>query len=465
MIKEFQAIVGEAYVLTAADAMLPYLEDSRKLVKGQAMAVVRPASTQEVSAIVKLCAAHKIAVVPQGGNTSYQGGAVAHDTKAIILQLGRMNKIRDINPENFTMTVDAGCVLQNLKEAAAAQNCLLPLRLASEGTCQIGGNIATNAGGILTIRYGNTRDLVLGLEVVLPNGDIWNGLRHLRKDNTGYDMKQLFIGAEGSLGIITGAVLKLFPLPTHRETFFVALKDLPVSSALYAAARNALGDCLSAFELIPHSGIRMAREFNVPCVDPLTGDAEWLILGEVTAGVGGDMLRGRVEKFLEEAFSQDWITDGTIAESEQQRAELWRVREAIVAMESYGGVNAKYDVSVPVAQMPQFLLEAVEKIVAYMPGIRPNTFGHLGDGNIHLNFIQPRGMKAEEFKAHMPTMEKIVHDMLVDKYNGSFSAEHGIGQFKRKELAARKSPVEMKMMRAVKAVLDPDGIMNPGCVL
>jgi FAD/FMN-containing dehydrogenase len=463
-ISQLQKIVGDKFVLTG-EAAEPFLEDTRKLVKGKALAVVRPADTQQVSEVVKLCAAHKVAIVPQGGNTSYMGGAVPHQGNEIILSLGRMDKVREINARDFTMTVDAGCILRNLQEAAAEKNCLLPLKLASEGTCQIGGNIATNAGGILTIRYGNTRDLVLGLEVVLANGEIWNGLRHLRKDNTGYDLKQLFIGSEGSLGIITGAVLKLFPLPTHKETFFVALKDLSLSLELYTQARTALGDCLNAYELVPHSGIKMAKEYNVPCVDPLTVDAKWLILGEVSAAVGTDSLRARVEGFLEQAFEKGLIVDGTIAESEAQRADLWRMREAIVAVQAYGGVVLKCDVSVPIAQMPAFIDEADALVTKMMPGILPHGFGHLGDGNIHLNYIQPKGMKAEEFRARMHDIEQAVHNMLIDKYNGSFSAEHGIGQFKRDELAVRKSKVEMDMMLAVKRVLDPDNLMNPGSVV
>ena len=461
---QFQSLLGQAHVLTGA-AMQDYLTDTRRLITGQACAVLRPETTEQVGEIVKICAAHKIAITPQGGNTSYMGGAIPQQTNTVILQLGRMNKIRNLNPQDFTITVDAGCILQNIQEAAAAKNCLFPLKLASEGTCQIGGNIATNAGGILTLRYGNTRDLVLGLEVVLADGRIWNGLRHLRKDNTGYDLKQLFIGSEGSLGIITGAVLKLFPAPQARETFLLALKDLNAAPDLYTATRAALGDCLSAFELIPQCGLDLARRYNIPHVNPLAGAPEWMILGEVTTGIKDQNLRGRVDTFLQSALESGAITDGTLAESEQQRSDLWRTREAIVEAQRYSGVVLKHDISVAIASIPAFIAEAGARLTQAMPGILPYCFGHLGDGNLHFNFIQPPEMPADTFRARMKELEKMVHNLLVDKYNGSFSAEHGIGQFKRDELASRKSPVEMEMMRTIKRALDPHNVMNPGCVV
>jgi D-lactate dehydrogenase (cytochrome) len=382
--------------------------------------------------------------------------------------MGRMNRIRKIDPDNFTITVDAGCIIQNIQNAAKEANRLFPLQLASEGSCQIGGTIATNAGGILTLRYGNMRDLVLGLEVVMPDGRIWNGLRALRKDNTGYDLKHLFIGAEGSLGIVTGAVLKLFPLPTDRETFFISLPVIDDLPKLYGLARSILGDVLSAFELIPHQAIQWAQEKNIPCVDPLPRAGTWLLLAEVTstaASTTTQSLRMRAESFLEQALENKWIDDGTIAESEAQRADLWRMRETIVDVQRHVGMILKHDISVPIADIPRFITQGTALVLQKMPGIRPIFFGHAGDGNLHFNCVQPEAMTVHDFKAQMKAVERAVHDLVVEEYHGSISAEHGIGRFKRDELAMRKSAVEMDMMRAVKQALDPHNIMNPGSVL
>jgi FAD/FMN-containing dehydrogenase len=459
MIEGLKKIVGETYVLTEDKDTAPYFREYRGRFVGKGLCVVRPANTAEVAAIVKFCAENKIAVTPQGGNTGLVGGSVPYQRNNLVLSLSRMNKIRSIDPENFTMTVEAGCVLAEVQKAATEAKRFFPLSIASEGSSQIGGNIAANAGGILTMRYGNTRDLVLGLEVVLPSGEIWNGLRSLRKDNTGYDLKHLFIGSEGTLGVITATVLKLMPMPGLRETFFAATDDLDKAVTLLADAKAAFGDNLAAFELIARRGVEFACTYNPQCSEPLATPAPWHILAETTGAP-----RSAVEEFLGAAHEKKLILDATIAQSEAQRTMFWTLRESVSDAQRYVGASIKHDISVPIFKIPAFIREATKLVEGMIEGVRPVIFGHLGDGNLHFNLTQPDGEEPEAFLAQWDEVNHAVHDIVM-KYDGSFAAEHGVGVFKAEELAARKSPVEITLMKTVKRALDPNGIMNPGKVL
>jgi FAD/FMN-containing dehydrogenase len=450
--------IGAQFVITDPVELEPYFKEYRGRYQGTGMAVVKPGTTQEVSAIVKLCAAHKISIVPQGGNTSLVGGSIPYQNTSIVINTSRLNKIRNIDADNFTMTVDAGCILATIQQKAADANRFFPLSLGAEGSCQIGGNISSNAGGIYTIRYGNCRDLVLGIEAVLPNGDIWNGLRSLRKDNTGYDLKHLFIGAEGSLGIITGAVLKLFPIPATRETFLVAVNGPEQALELLSRTRAVLGDSITAFELIARPCVELALEVGPKCIDPLEQKTDWMVLAELSAG------QERVETFLGTMLEENVILDATIAANEQQRSELWFLREAIVEAQRHAGGSIKHDISVPVSKIPEFIHEATAFVHTMIEGVRPVIFGHMGDGNLHFNLTQPRDADRETYLERWDEITHAVHD-IVQKYNGSFSAEHGVGVFKAGELAQRKSSVEMALMRQIKHALDPHNLMNPGKVL
>lgn len=462
-ISRLRDVVGDKGLITAEADMGPYLHEERGLYQGEAAAVVRPASTEEVAAVVKLCAEAGVGIVPQGGNTGLCGGAVSASGQ-VILTLGRMNRVRSIDPVNFTMTVDAGCILETIQQEAARVDCLFPLALGAQGTCQIGGNIATNAGGINVLRYGNTRELTLGLEVVLPDGSIWNGLRALGKDNTGYALKHLFIGGEGTLGIITGAVLKLFPAVAEKQTALLALDDVANVTRLLAKARAYSGDAVTAFELVADFGMRLAVK-HLDGIEPFF-DAEypWYVLLEFSTSRPNADLRGLFEQFLEAAFEDGIIVDGVIAESLDQAEKLWRMREGLPEAQKGEGASIKHDVSVPVGSVPEFLTRAIAAVEARLPGIRPCPFGHVGDGNIHFNLTQPEGMDAKEYLALWEEMNRIVHDIVVEMH-GSISAEHGVGRLKVDEIVHYKSPVEIAMMRQVKVALDPQGIMNPGAVV
>ncbi len=460
-----RARVGPGGWVEDADRLVPYLREWRGNYQPQATAVVRPASTAEVADVVRLAADAGIAIVPQGGNTGLCGGAAAAEHgRDIILSTERLNRIRAIDPLNYTITAEAGVVLRTVQEAADSADRLFPLSLGAEGSCQIGGNLATNAGGTAVLRYGNARDLTLGLEVVLPDGAIWDGLRSLRKDNTGYDLKHLFIGAEGTLGIITAAVLKLFPKPKQVETALIAVPDATAAVALLARARTGSGDAVSAFELIPRIAIDMALKHVAGTVDPLTEPAEWYVLAELTEPVADAHLREKLEALLEQAFEDELVLDAVIASSGTQAQQLWFLREAIVEAQRFEGAAIKHDVSVPLAAVPEFLRRASEAVAAAVPGVRVIPFGHLGDGNVHFNLNQPPQGDGAAFTARLQEVNRLVHDVVVD-LNGSISAEHGIGRLKRDELAERKSSVEMDLMRKVKSALDPAGIMNPGKVL
>jgi D-lactate dehydrogenase (cytochrome) len=439
----------------------PYLVEARRLWHGATRLVVRPASTEEVAAVVRICADAKLPIVPQGGNTGLVGGGVpSMDGRNIVLALGRMNRIRAIDPVNFTITAEAGCILAELQHAAAEADRLFPLSLGAEGSCQIGGNLSTNAGGIAVLRYGNTRELTLGLEVVLPDGRIWDGLRGLRKDNTGYDLKQLFIGGEGTLGIITAATVKLFPKPREIEVAFLGLARVEDVMALFARARAATADQLTAFELIPRAGLDLALAHIPATIDPLSKPHPWYVLLEMSSSQTDSGIRGLLERLLEAALGEDLVADGVIAESGAQAKQLWRIREAIVEAQLYSG-SIKHDISVPVSRVADFIIRASDQVAHRLPGIRPIAFGHVGDGNVHFNLTQPEGADTAAYLARWQEFNDIVHGV-VKELHGSISAEHGVGTLKREEIAHYKPTVEIELMRRVKRALDPANIMNPG---
>ncbi len=465
VLEQIKDAVGPRGWIVDAAAMAPYLVEERGLYHGAARAVVRPASTEEVAAVVRLCAEHRLPIVPQGGNTGLCGAAVpAEEGHAIVLSLGRMNRVRAIDPIDHTITVEAGCILADVQRAAAEVDRLFPLSLGAEGTCQIGGNLSTNAGGIAVLRYGSMRDLTLGLEVVLPDGQIWNGLRLLRKDNTGYDLKQLFIGAEGTLGIITAATLKLFPRPREVETALLALARVEDAMALFARARGTSGDQLTAFELIPRLGLEMAQRHVPGIADPLAAPYPWYALLEVSSSQADSHLRQSLETLLAEAMAADLVQDGVIAASAAQARALWRIREGMVEGQKHEGGSIKHDVSVPVSRVAEFIRRAIDAVEAKLPGIRPLAFGHVGDGNIHFNLSQPKGADTRVFMARWQEFNHLVHD-LVTSLGGSISAEHGIGRLKREELPRYKPALDLALMRLLKRALDPEGIMNPGKIL
>ncbi len=457
-------IVGVRNIIADPDAMLPYLKEWRDLFRGQATAVVRPGSTEEVAAIVRLAAETGTTLVPQGGNTGLVGGQIpVADGHEIILSLQRLDKVRAVDAEGDTMIVEAGVTLQRAQEAAEAAGRLFPLSLASEGTCTIGGNLSTNAGGTAVIAYGNARELCMGLEVVLADGRIWNGLRQLRKDNTGYDLKNLFIGAEGTLGVITAAVLKLFPLPAARATAFLALPGPAEALALLNAAKAGAGGTLTTFELMPRIGLEFVLRHAASTRDPLSEPSPWYVLMEVSAQSAAG-LNEAVEAFLGEALEKGLITDAVLAGSLEQRKDFWKLREMLSEVQRFEGGSIKHDISVPLHATPDFLARAIATVEAMIPGCRPVAFGHLGDGNIHFNVSQPIGADKEAFLARWDEINRAVH-AIVTEMRGSISAEHGIGRLKRYLLPSVKDPVELALMKTLKATLDPQGILNPGAVL
>ena len=460
-----ERIVGPRYCTADPAEMEPYLIEERGLFRGAARRVVRPGSVEEVAEIVRLCAEAKLPIVPQGGNTGLVGGGVPpEDGNCIVMSLARLNRIRDIDPINYTITAEAGVILADLQEAAAAHDRLFPLSLGAEGSCRIGGNLSTNAGGIAVLRYGNMRDLTLGLEVVLPDGRIWNGLRTLRKDNTGYDLKQLFIGGEGTLGIITAATLKLFPRPQETVTALIAFERVEDVMETFALARAASGDQLTAFELIPRIGLEIAMKHVPGVVDPIAAPYPCYALLDVASSRRGGGLRDAVEAFLADVMERELVRDGVIAASDAQAKDLWRIREGIVEGQKQEGGSIKHDVSVPVSRVAAFIRETGPAIEAACPGVRIVAFGHVGDGNIHYNLSQPVGADRDAFLARREEMNRIVHDRIA-ALGGSISAEHGIGRLKLGELEHYKSPVELDLMRCVKHALDPENIMNPGKII
>jgi FAD/FMN-containing dehydrogenase len=458
-------VVGpKGYVDDAAE-MAPYLVERRELYAGRAAAVLRPATTAEVSTILKIAHETGTAIVPQGGNTGLVGGQIPSGTgEEVVLSLSRMNAVRALDAGNNTLAVDAGVTLAAAQAAAAEAGRLFPLSLASEGTCQIGGNLATNAGGTAVLRYGNARDLVLGLEVVMANGDIWDGMRGLRKDNTGYDLKQLFLGSEGTLGIITGAVLKLFPRPQSIATAFAAVPDVASAVKLLRVADAVSGGMVTAFELVPRIGLEFVTAHVEGAHDPLPDAAPWYVLIEMSAGSATAGLDETLEAVLAEGLEQKLVSDAALARSEKQRADFWRLRETLSDVQRLEGGSIKHDVSVPVSRMGDFIARATAEVTRAMPGVRVVAFGHIGDGNVHFNLSQPVGADKGAFVARWGEMNALVHG-LVREMGGSISAEHGVGQLKRDEVAATKAPVEIETMRALKRALDPKGILNPGKVV
>jgi len=458
-------IVGPKGWIEAVEDIAPFLVEQRGMFQGECALVVRPVSTQEVAAVIKTCAQFGISVVPQGGNTGLVGAGIpAQGSGAIILSLGRMNNIREIDALNYTITVEAGCILANIQSAATAADRLFPLSLSAEGSCQIGGNISTNAGGVNVLRYGNARDLVLGLEVVLPDGRIWNGLKRLRKDNTGYDLKHLYIGGEGTLGIITAAVCKLFPRPKDVQTAFVGLRSPEASLALLARARSASGDRVTSFEQICRASFAAACEHMPGIRDPLTHDFDDYALFELSGAEPGSGMADAMETILAEALEAGEIDDASIAQSESQRADFWRIRDAVVEAQKFLGGSIKHDISIGVSRVPEFIRRANATVMALVPGARPVPFGHCGDGNIHYNISQPVDMDLATFMSHRAAVTRAVYDIVVDM-GGSFSAEHGVGQLKLREMARYKQPLELDLMRRLKDALDPSGLMNPGKLL
>lgn len=466
-LEQLKAVVGPAgYRDTAAD-IEPHLTEWRGLFRGHTPLLLLPTNTRQVMEILEICNAAGIGVVPQGGNTGLAGGAIpgiAGEGEQILLGSGRLNRIRELDAENYTITVEAGCLLANVQAAAHDAGLYFPLSLAAEGSCQIGGNISTNAGGTNVLRYGNTRELVLGLEVVLPDGRVYDGLRGLRKDNTGYDLKQLFIGAEGTLGFITAATLKLFPAPRSSATAWLAVRDPAAAVHLYSAARKQLGDELVAFELLPRIAMDMVLAHIPGSRDPLADAAAWYVLLELAGAREQAILDDALGVFLGRRLEDGLVQDGVVASSAAQRAALWSLRHAVSEAQKKAGASIKHDISVPVSRIPQFLAAADEAVKARVPGIRPVPFGHLGDGNLHYNLSQPEAMESQEFLDLWPQLNVIVHTLAVTM-GGSFSAEHGIGFLKTAELERLADPVALELMRAVKSVLDPGRIMNPGKVL
>ena len=465
-IAQLKGILGAKGYLEGADATARYLVDWRGAYRGPALLVARPASTAEVAACMRVCAQAGIAVVPQGGNTGLVGGSVPRpeDTRCILLSLERMNAVRRLDALDYTITVEAGCVLKAIQQAAEDADRFFPLSLAAEGSCQIGGNLSTNAGGIQVLRYGMARDLALGLEVVLPGGEIWDGLNGLRKDNTGYDLKQLFIGAEGTLGIITAAVLKLFPRPRTIETAFIAVRDPAAAIELLSRLRAGTGDAVTAFELIGR-GILDLVYANIPGNgDPLAGRHDWYVLTEAFGAEGGTGLRDAFERVLAAALEEGLVLDATLAASSAQRQAFWKIREDMAEAQRHEGVPIRHDVAVAVSRVPEFLDRAMPACRAALPGVRIVAFGHAGDGNIHFNLLPPREGDPRAFQDEIARVNRVVHDV-VAAMGGSISAEHGIGRLRRDELAHYKPGPALDLMRLLKRTLDPRNLLNPGKVV
>ncbi len=462
ILDQIRALLGPAGFIDQPADMALYLREPRGLYAGETALIARPATTQEVAAVVKLCADGGMAIVPQGGNTGLVGGQIPFPgDNAILLNLSRMNRIQTIDPLNDTLTAEAGVTLTALQAAAQDAGRLFPLHLASGGSAQLGGAISTNAGGNAVLRYGMMRDLVLGLEAVLPDGQIWNGLRALRKDNTGYDLKQLFIGGEGTLGIVTRAVVKLFPAPRSVETVMAGVPDVTRAVALLALLRTACGDQLTAFELLPRIGMDFVLKHIRAARDPMAARHPWYVLIEISSGYESFVVRAMLETALANAAGAGLVSDAVLADSQSKAQALWALRENLSDVQKLEGGSIKHDVSVPVSAIADFIARASAAVTGLLPGIRPVPFGHIGDGNVHFNLSQPPGMDCAAFLARWDEFNTIVHDSVAE-LGGSISAEHGLGRMKREEITRYKSPLEMEMMRSLKRALDPKGIMNPG---
>lgn len=458
----FIAIVGASNALTDAADIEPYLTENRGLYHGSSPLVLKPGSTDEVSKIMALASETGTVIVPAGGRTGHVGGQVPREGQQdVILSLTRLNKIRDVDPVGNVIVADAGCILDDIHKAADAVNRLFPLSLGSQGSCQIGGNLATNAGGTAVLVYGNMRQLCLGLEVVLPTGEIWDGLRRLKKDNSGYDLRDLFIGSEGTLGVITGAVLKLYPKPLGHEVAFVGLKSPSQALKLFEKASAICGTSLTGFELMPRIGVDFTTRHIANVRDPLTTRHDWYALIDISTSDSAETASTMIQSVLEQGFEAGLVDDAVVASSVAQQKAIWHMRESMSEAQKPEGGSIKHDVSVPVASIPAFMQEAEEAVLQAMPGARVCAFGHLGDGNIHYNISQPIGADKAEFIGRWREINTIVHD-IVRAHGGSISAEHGVGQLKRDELAASRPAIETELMARIKRAFDPAGIMNPG---
>jgi FAD/FMN-containing dehydrogenase len=462
LLARFAAIVGDKYAITDPQAQTPYLVEMRDLFRGHSPMVLRPASVAEVSAILQLANETATPIVPQGGNTGLVGGQIPHHNE-IVLSLNRLDRIREVDPTSYTITCEAGVTLQRAREAAAAVDRLYPQLLPSEGTCTIGGNLATNAGGTAAIAHGIARAHALGLEVVLADGRVLNDLNKLKKDNTGYDLKNLFIGAEGTLGVITAAVLWLVPRPRSVETAFAGVASAEAALELLGIAQERSGGDVTSFEIMTRAGIKLVLRHAQGCRDPLASPHAWYVLMELSSQQR-EGLRALLEAVLAEGMERGLVLDATIAESIEQGKAFWRVREMFGEVQRYAGGSIKHDISVPVAAVPAFIREADAAVTALIPGARPLPFGHLGDGNIHYNVNQPVGADKDEFLKRWDEVNAAVF-AVVKKYGGSISAEHGVGVMKRDLLPSVKDPVALDLMRSLKRMLDPKGILNPGKVL
>ena len=464
-VERIRRAIDPAACLTTPAEVEPFLVDFRALYRGTTPLVACPGSTTDVAVVHAICDELGVGDVPHGGNTGYCGGATPSERgDEIVLSLKRMNRVREVDADNFSMTVEAGCLLADAQQAAEGAERYFPLSLGSEGSCQVGGNLSTNAGGLNAIRYGVARDLVLGIEAVLAGGRIIDGLTSLRKDNTGYDLRHLLIGAEGTLGVITAASLKLFPRPRTVETAYAAVRDPAAAVQLLGQLRTATGDAVTSFELLPRIAVEFAVRHIPEVTDPLQRPYEWYVLCEIAVPRDDPTLRGTLEATLGKAMAEGLLHDAVLAESLAQREALWRLRESVPEAQRAEGASIKHDVSVPVAALPAFMLQASAAVLAIAPTGRLVTYGHVGDGNLHFNVSEPLGGDRATFMAHEHAIQAAVYE-LVHRFRGSISAEHGIGRLKRADLARYKGHVDLELMRAIKRALDPKGIMNPGKLL
>lgn len=464
-VKDLTQMLGDQALITDPDDQAPFLHEWRDRYVGKAAAVVQPRTVDEVCQVLRFAHENGVPVVPQGGNTGLVGGQTPDQSgNAILLSLAKLNRVREVDPVGGVITVDAGVVLQTLQEEADKAGRLFPLSLGAEGSCMIGGNLSTNAGGTGVLAYGNTRDLVLGLEVALPDGRLWNGLSKLRKDNTGYDLKHLFIGAEGTLGVITGASLKLFPKPKGMRTAMIGVASPHEALKLFSLMQEVAGPSLTAFEIMPRIAIDFLTRNMDGMRDPLDGEHAWYVLAEISSGRGEDDAEALLMQSMETSFEDGLVEDAAIAQSLDQANMFWAMRHGLSEAQKPEGGSIKHDLSVPVAAVADFLDEAIAAVVEMVPGCRPVPFGHLGDGNIHFNVSQPEGADRAAFLANYEAMNERVH-AITTRYGGSISAEHGIGQAKRDLLPGVKDPVALALMHTLKDAIDPKGIMNPGKVL
>ncbi len=464
LIERLRDLLGSTGVISELAEMSPYLSDERDLYQGTAACVALPRSTEDVAQIVRICRAEGYAVVPQGGNTGYCGGASPDGERQVLVNLARLNKVREIDPIGFTATVEAGVVLANLHSAVAEQGLFFPLSMGSEGSCQIGGNLATNAGGLAVLRYGTAGELALGLEVVLPSGELLDCLTPLRKDNTGYDLKSLFLGAEGTLGIITAAVLKLFPAPTEHQTAWLALPDTVSVCKLLSLARRLSGDTVTSFEYISQASLQLVTGHIDGIQCPFTERHPHQVLMELSGPLAVESLRPTVESILTQAMEQGLVTDGVLADSEKQRRQLWRIRESIPQAEKHAGRSVKHDISVAIARIPEYLAAAPGRLVG-IGAYRASIYGHIGDGNLHYNVLAAAGDDPVRFRSEHASGASSALHQLAAEMGGSFSAEHGIGKLKKEDLAQFKNETALQLMRVLKKALDPDDMMNPGKML